>query len=100
MKTINEFSPHLSFILREMCRRVNANTFEIDFSSNNWFWDYSWTKEEEKDFRQWLSGYLYGSKAARNEIMATNRKNLKHCRKVADFFVWNHGWKLSEHESL
>ena len=96
METINEFSPHLTLILREMCKRVNADIFKIDFGSNNWFWDYSWTKEEESDFREWLSRYLYESKAARNEILRTNWKNLKHCKEAANFFVWNHGWKTKE----
>jgi len=93
MKTINEFSPHIKHVLEEMCSVVDADPTEIDFNSNNWFWEYSWTAQQEKDFIAWLTGYLYDDRDARREIMEYPRKNKKSCRKVAEFFVWNHGWK-------
>lgn len=32
-----------------MCNRVNANYDDIDFKQHDWYYAYSWTKEEEKN---------------------------------------------------
>ena len=95
MKAIHEFSTHIQAVLREMCKRVEADTENIDFGKHNWFWEYEWTKEQEKDFVEWLADYLYTSTEARREMARFPRKTKKDCSKVAYWFVWNHGWKTA-----
>jgi hypothetical protein len=77
-------------ILEEMCRIVGAD-YEEMFplmcdKDSNWYYKYSWTAEEEKDFQKWLSNYLV-KKAGVNRKIA----NLK-----ASYFVLNYGWKTKK----
>ena len=86
MKPINK-------ILRKMSQAVGVDWKEVDFFGRDYFWDHSWTIEQEQEFTDWLADLLYEDKEARNVIMKYPRKNKKSCRDVAKFFVWNHGWK-------
>jgi hypothetical protein len=45
-------------VVQEMCNRVGANYNSIDFEEPNWYLQYSWTKEEEQSFQDWLVNYL------------------------------------------
>jgi len=93
MKVLSEFTEHLQVALRKMCNMVGADPDKIDFKSHNWFWQYTWTKEQEQEFIQWFADYLYNNTKARQELLHANRKNKKYCRKAAEQFVWNYGWK-------
>ena len=93
MKAIDDFGEHLQIVLRKMCNMVGADADKIDFKSNNWFWQYEWTKDQEQEFVKWLTDYLYQNTKARKEIMEYPIKRKAHCRKVAEFFAWNYGWK-------
>ena len=84
---------YLINILKEMCLRVGAYYDKIDFKSNDWYLQYFWNEEEEKDFVNWLSDYLYNNTKARNSLVTFPRKNKKETRKVAEEFVWNYGWR-------
>ena len=90
---INEFSPHLQAVLREMCSRVDTDPAKIDFKADTWYMEHEWTQQQETDFVEWLAQYFYANTEARKEILHANRKNLKYCRKAATEFVWNYGWK-------
>ena len=90
---IDDFTPHIKYVLEKMCEVVTANPKTIDFKEDEWFMKHTWGKGQEKAFSHWLAKYLYGSKDARIEMLYFNRKNLKHCEKAADYFVWNYGWK-------
>lgn len=94
------FGPHLKAILREMCKRVGKDIPEEDKSANwayfhkeLWFHDYTWAEDEEKEFTNWLTDYLYKTKEARLELTTCISKNKKCCRDAARAFVWNYGWK-------
>ena len=45
----------LKIILDEMCSRVGASN--IDFRSDHWYEDYTWTMEEQDDFINWLTNH-------------------------------------------
>jgi hypothetical protein len=95
---IDEFSPHLQTILREMCGRVETDPAKIDFKDPKWFLGHSWTKEIEEEFTTWLGDYLHSNKEARQEILETRwrYREKKHCHKAAWQFDWNYGWKTKE----
>ena len=93
----NEFGKHLKIILTEMCNRVNANYDDIDFKQHDWYYTYSWTKEEEKEFISWLARYLYNNKEARLELLNNSiRKVIYKCNLYAMTFAFNYGWKFKE----
>ena len=63
---------HLQVILANMCRYVEANYLEIDFSSKQWFKDYTWDNEKEEHFKKWLTDYIYGIRETQRESLWKN----------------------------
>jgi len=94
MEKKKKFEKHLSLILKEMCKRVGVKLKDIDFNDQQWFMKHEWTEKEEQDFKKWLVDYLYGSKEARDSIMAYPRKVKKSCEDVASWFILDYGWKI------
>ena len=89
---------HTDIILTEMCSRVGCTLDDISDRKDpesSWFQRYTWTDTEETSFRTWLGDYLFTSAAARKEVMAHPYKSKKNCRKTADQFVYNFGWRVS-----
>jgi len=84
---------HIDIILTEMFRRVNAE-FTPDFTkAEAWYYAYEWTREEEQEFVDWLSDYLFHNKEARHEIMNFPIRNKNKCRNAAmQFNAW-FGWR-------
>jgi len=93
---IEDLNKYLQIILAEMCSRVGADPLKIDFKKSDWYREYSWTKDDEKLFIEWLTDQLYDNKFMREKILEVPRKNKKHCRKAAEWFVFNYGWKYRE----
>ena len=85
--------------LRKMCEYAN-----IDFESVNWqdgsHLKLEWTKEQEESFRQWMVNELMTSRLYRQAI--TQYPNLAkgkfRATKVANEFIWNYGFKISEYQ--
>ena len=92
----DELDEYLQVILREMCCRVGADPEKVIIKQNeklHWRFDmYSWTKEEENDYRKWLIDYFKtNKKAAKALIRWPNRvKNIKHAVEEI-LFMW--GWR-------
>ena len=84
---------YTKIILNEMCRRVGTND-NIDFKRNDWYTDYTWTQEQENEFVDWLTDYLYNNRDARQELMVFSHKDKKRCKGAAREFSANYGWKL------
>ena len=91
-------NPYLIQILKRMCSIVGANYDEIDFSIPGWYTKYEWTKEQEQDFIDWLTEYLYSNTKARRSLMTISRKNKKLARQAAEQFVFMFGWKTKQGE--
>jgi len=86
------FGKHLIIILTEMCKRVGTDFNKINFKKERWFMEYSWTQEQEDDFTNWFSEYLYKNKEARQEFLSYPIKDKKRCIQAAKEFVFNYGW--------
>ena len=95
-----QFSESLQEVLKEMCNRVGADYESIDFSSERWYINYSWTLQEEKQFEKWMVDYLYKSAKARREIMNHLIKRKSYLEKVAREFTFMYGWSLAKEEML
>ena len=89
-----EFSETLTKVLKEMCRRVGADFNKMNFRSNNWFRKYSWTEQEQEDFKEWMCKLLKGSRQARNELLEHPINQKRHIEKAVDFFVFDYGWTI------
>ena len=93
-----KFGSHVEIILKKMCEYVNVNYDDLDFHNDEdpYYWKHMWTKRQEEDFRKWMADYLYNNTEARKEVMKFPIKRKKSCEGVANFFVFNHGWKLKD----
>jgi|TARA_R110000824_G_C14876420_1_gene642869 hypothetical protein len=89
---------HLQVILANMCRYVEANYLEIDFSNKQWFRDYTWNKEKEVHFKKWLTDYIYGVRVAQKEFYGRTTMRKKECEEAASMFVFNYGWSNKDGE--
>ena len=84
----------LKEILQEMCKRVNANYDEINFQEDNWYHKYSWTLEEENEFKKWLINYFNNNKSA-FKVMC-KFPSITKIEKLVDEFIFQYGWKLKD----
>jgi hypothetical protein len=89
---------HLETILRKMFELVNANYDTFDFTQDNWYWEYTWTPEQEKIFHTWLYGYMRLNTQARNELMSININTKKNVTDFVNNFIFTYGWKTTEEE--
>jgi len=87
-----QYQKHTNIVLNTMFLWVGANYSDIDTQEDNWFFKHTWTEEEEKDFKKWLSSYLYGMKEAQRELCDMNYMKKGDCNRAADMFVLNYGW--------
>ena len=83
----------LKEILKKMCEYVGADYDKIDFKKKLWFMEYEWSEEQEQEFIDWLTDYLYKNTEPRQHMMAFPMKNKKQCQLAANEFVSNYGWK-------
>lgn len=86
---------YLTDVLTEMCDRVGAEYESIDFTKDEWYLDYSWTKSEQDKFIDWFSTFLQ-NKGVRQELckypplVRTKKERLEFAQK----FVSEFGWKI------
>jgi len=89
--------PYSKKAVEKMFELINVNMDYVDMTEENWFQNYSWTRNLESKFRIWMVDYLRHNIKARLEIMAfphtTNRHSI---RKVVDMFILNYGWSLKD----
>lgn len=85
-------------ILTKQCAIVDTMFKEIDFEDDLWFFHRQWTKEQESEFIDWLTDYLYTTPKARHEIMNYPVKSKSLCRKAAESFAFNYGWKYIDNK--
>jgi len=84
---------YIKTILLKQCKVVGVDYAKINFKKNNWYWDYTWNKAEEKEFKCWLIDYIKSDKEARNHLMSIPSTNSRFLDKFANEFIMNYGWK-------
>lgn len=52
--------------------------------------------EQQEDFYEWLTNYLYTNTGARRAIMNNPTKTKKACKQEASWFIFDYGWKVKE----
>lgn len=87
---------HFNKVFREMCKRVGADWKKINPKKPDWFLEYSWTEEEQNNFKEWMIDYLYNNSEAREEIMEVAIKNKEIIKKLSTMFVFNYGWRIKD----
>jgi hypothetical protein len=73
---------------KELCRRVGV-IYPIETGEIIEPYHYEWTAEEEKDFMEWMKGYL-------KTIPYFKRMGVKYIDKEISWFIFQYGWKYKE----
>jgi hypothetical protein len=82
-------------ILTKMCDYVGADVETIDTTQQGWFRKYSWTEEQENDFKLWLCNKLRNNRTWRNYLLSQpNKSGQDYLKRCVDSFVFNYGWTI------
>jgi hypothetical protein len=84
---------HTKIVMKEMCKRVNANFNKINFLEPLWFHKYTWNDKQEEDFRIWFEKYLWKNRSAREEICRYSIRDKKMISAAVRWFIFDYGWK-------
>lgn len=77
----------------------------IDYSdeyvkTKDWYLNYVWTEDQQRDYIDWLADYLYKTSGARKELMNISSRGKKECKKAAEQFTMFFGWTTVERKKL
>jgi hypothetical protein len=84
----------LKEILTEMFLRVNQKFSEDLVKEPDWYLEFTWTEQEQEDFKKWLIEYLKNNKESRYELMSIPNKSQRFLESFANEFLLNYGWKF------
>lgn len=94
-----ESVPYLFGIVKKQCEFANVNFDSIDFNEDLWQDKYTWTNEQQNEFKKWLVKFLKDTSKARKEIMAfPSSKTIKVLNSVVEEFVLQYGFKITNNE--
>ncbi len=84
-------------LLRKMCKMVGADYYTTDFKADTWYWNHTWTPNQERAFREWMIDELVLSTDMQKDLFrTTTKRTLKWIEQAADEWIWNYGWKVEE----
>ena len=86
----------VEIVLKKQCEIVGVKYEDVDFNNDLWFFEYQWTKDQESEFIEWLTNHLQTRKEARAIIMNMPSRNKSMCKRTAEAFAFNFGWKYKE----
>jgi hypothetical protein len=88
-------TPIIKTIVRSMFKHadIKVNIDKINFKDEQhpYYHKYSWTKKQEKSFKQWMINYLLKSKKAREYMLTVPTKNKSVIIEATDQFLFGHG---------
>ncbi len=87
---------YLVEILTHMCEMVGADVNQIDFLADGWQHNYTWTQEQEKEFKEWFVTYMYRKPQRQRgiyEVRGSWHTPKKELRKWANMFNFQYGWR-------
>lgn len=87
---------YLRKILCRMCGMVGADPTVIDFKKQDWYQDYTWTREQEDEFAEWLREYLMKNRLAFKSLTGLTSKNKVLINRFINSFLFYCGWMTKE----
>ena len=75
-------------VMSKMFEAVGAKFYSIKRSckGDQWFMKYSWTEDQEKEFRKWLTKYVIKKLGIQPQL----------ADKMVTMFLFEYGWKYKE----
>lgn len=65
-------------------------------NKNPWFWKYTYTKEQEKEFAEWFENELYTDTDFRKFIMKIPKKSKKYIKDAVAWYLFLYGFSVRE----
>lgn len=92
-------SPEYVEMFAELARRVGTTLDDIDLGDDKaWpYAEYTWTRDEEKDYEKWLVGHIYKYRR-KLEISYATKKMIR--RKTVPYFILMYSWKYKDNEAF
>lgn len=88
---------HLDIVMGKLCSYVGVKYSDINTKEPGWYSKYSWTKEQESNFKLWFLEYLKGNKEARQYMLEYSIHPIKQFMiQAVNQFVFKYGWKIKE----
>lgn len=89
--------PYTKEIIQKQCEFANIEFNSIDFDNTDWWYENTWTSEQEELFKNWFIDYLYNNSKAGKEIIAFSFKRNKK-RIESTWNEWNlmYGFRIKE----
>jgi len=85
------------YVFAKMCEMIDVDIEDIDFSKDGWYSEHEWTKEQEKEFCDWLVNEIRTNNKIRKEITTLPyRPTKKRVEKTVMWFNLMWGWKIKE----
>lgn len=94
MTKSDKFGKHLTIVLIEMCKRAGKEFDTMDWDDPSWHSTAEWTEKEQDDYESWLTDYVFTNAEARRELTTIGTKNKAQCKRFAELFVFNYGWRF------
>lgn len=88
--------PQLKKVMQKQCEFAGLKFEDVDFTQPEWFSKYTWTVEDEEDFRAWFLSELKSNKKMRDELFSKVVTNMKLLKKAVNMFILTYGFKLKE----
>jgi hypothetical protein len=70
-------------LLEVQCEMVGTTLAQVNTSQPKWYTKYTWTQEQEEEFRDWAKRWLKKRKRWRSSVI-----NL-----FIEYYLFNWGWK-------
>ena len=87
----------LQYVLKKMCEVVNCDYETFDFRKDDWFLDYEWDENQEKEFIDWLEKEFENNKSLKVLVKyISSLRNKKGRKKLAKEFTYQYGWKYKK----
>ena len=89
-------SEGLKIVLKKMCQMVGCEWETFDFNQEKWYSVYTWTKQQEDAFADWLEKELKKNKKIRDSLSrypAIVKNNSMFREKTVNWFLLDYGWK-------
>lgn len=83
-----------NIILAEMCKVIGVDFESFDFSQPNWYWQHTWTKEQEEAFRVWLGEFLVKNKYTKKGNYRGQNAGYYEAGKL----LFNYGWVIKNED--
>jgi len=96
MNKLKTTSFHLENIFAVMCRLVGADYNTVDRTKEDWYLEYQWDEETEKQFSDWMVDYLHKLPQAQSELYGRRYMKKYECKSAVQMFLLSYGWKTKQ----